>query len=176
MWHLRCNGFKLHLSQYVNVGMQLIHMFLGCVTCCQPVFGSRYDLVYAHKKREEERGSRLFGAGLEHFLILFFNFRNGVYLQRMLQHRLETKNFQTPSNAVKKGVSLLLFNPLAWKLEFIEKLFTEEGGLSCYVAWKHTGMLEGKMPLHFSRIARLKDKYLHFLFCFCPFCSSVLSA
>lgn len=66
------------------------------------------------------------------------------------------KNFQTPSNVVKKGVSLLLFNPLAWKLEFTEKLFTEEGGLSCCVAWKHKGMLEGKMPLHFSRIARLR--------------------
>lgn len=59
MWHLRCNGLKLNLSQYVNVGMQLIHMFLGCVTCCQPVFGSRYDLVHAHKKNEQERGNKI---------------------------------------------------------------------------------------------------------------------
>lgn len=80
MWHLRCNGFKSNLSQYVNVGVQLIHIFLGCVTCCQPVFGSRYDLVHAHKKREQGRGNRRFGTGLEPFFILFFTFRNGVYL------------------------------------------------------------------------------------------------
>lgn len=50
-----------------------------------------------------------------------------------------------------------------------ETVFTEESGLIWYVQWKHKRMIEGKLPLCFSRITRLRKKKIWVSFSAYPF-------